>query len=196
MTEPEKKASAPVTFEPRIVAILCHFCSYSAADGAARAKRALPAGLRTLRVLCTGRVEPDLVVRALQGGADGVLVCGCHPGDCHYVNGNCKALGRITLLQRLLADLGLEAGRLRLAWISAQEDEAYATLIHHMTDTVRSLGPLRWPANPAVWGGSGVSVAPGASRVNTGEGLPSGDTARGDTAGGDTTGGSAPEAAP
>ncbi len=133
-------------FEPRIVGILCHWCSYSAADGAARAKRALPAGLRTLRVLCTGRVEPTLIVRALQGGADGVLVCGCHPGDCHYVSGNCKALGRFTLLERLVTAVGLEPGRLRLAWISAQEDEAYARITAEMTETVRAIGPLRWPA--------------------------------------------------
>jgi len=137
-----------MTFEPRILGILCHWCSYSASDSAAQAKRPLPPNLRTLRVLCTGRVDPPLVVKALRQGADGVLVCGCHPGDCHYISGNCKALGRFTLLQRLLTDLGLEPGRLRLEWISAQESERYVEVAREMTETVRALGPLTWPDAP------------------------------------------------
>lgn len=130
--------------EPRLLAILCHYCSYSAADSAARAKIALPAGLRTLRVPCTGRVDPDLVVRAFSQGADGVLVAGCHPGDCHFLCGNLRALGRIRLLQRLLSDLGLEPERLRLEWISAQEGQRYAAVATQMTEALRALGPVRW----------------------------------------------------
>jgi len=132
-------------FEPRILAFLCNWCSYSAADSAGAGKRAYPPNVRIVRVMCTGRVDPTHVLQALRGGMDGVLVCGCHPGDCHYVNGNCRASGRIGLLGRLLADMGLEPGRLRLEWISAQESERFAELAREMTEQVRALGPLTWP---------------------------------------------------
>jgi F420-non-reducing hydrogenase iron-sulfur subunit len=130
--------------EPRLVAILCHYCSYSASDSAARAKLPLPAGLLTLRVPCTGRVDPELVVRAFEKGADGVLVGGCHPGDCHFQSGNYRALGRFRLLQRLFEYLGVEPGRLRLEWISAQEGQRYAAVAAEMADSLRALGPARW----------------------------------------------------
>lgn len=134
-----------MAYEPKLLGILCHWCSYSASDAAGAARLSVPANLRTMRVMCTGRVDPTLVVQALKRGADGVLVCGCHLGDCHYTSGNHRALGRLHLLGRLLSDLGLEPHRLRLEWVSASESERYAELAHEMTDQLRSLGPLRWP---------------------------------------------------
>ena len=138
-----------MSFEPTILGILCHWCSYSAADLAGASRMAYPANLKVVRVMCTGRVDPTFVLHALARGADGVLVCGCHPGDCHYVSGNTKALGRMHLLGRLLADFGIEPERVRLEWVSAQESERYANLVAEMTEQVRALGPLRWPDNLA-----------------------------------------------
>lgn len=132
-------------FEPRILAFLCNWCSYSAADSAGAGKHAYPSNVRIVRVMCTGRVDPTHVLQALRGGMDGVLVCGCHPGDCHYVSGNCRASGRIGLLRRVLVDMGLEPGRLRLEWVSAQEAERFAALAREMTEQVRAIGPLSWP---------------------------------------------------
>ncbi len=135
----------PTPHAPRLLGILCHWCSYSAADAAAAARLPLPPGLSTLRVMCTGRIAPELVVEALRRGADGVLVCGCHLGDCHYNSGNHKALGRLRLLARMLADMGMEPGRLRMEWVSAGEAERYAELAHETIAELRELGPLRWP---------------------------------------------------
>jgi F420-non-reducing hydrogenase iron-sulfur subunit len=134
------------TFEPRIVGILCNWCSYSGADMAGQAKLVYPSSLCVIRVMCSGRVDPTLIISALQHGADGVLVCGCHPGDCHYVNGNCHAEVRISLLRRTLADLGIEKERVRLEWVSAREGERFAKLVAEVTESIRRLGPLDWPA--------------------------------------------------
>jgi len=134
------------TFEPKILGLLCNWCSYTAADAAGAAHHTYPANVRIVRVMCTGRIDPSLVFSALAGGVDGVLVCGCHPGDCHYVSGNCKALARFQLIERVLADLGVEPGRVRLEWVSASEGERLAALIDEMTEQVRALGPLSWPA--------------------------------------------------
>lgn len=135
-----------MAFEPKLIGILCHWCSYSAADAAGAARLPVPANLRTLRVMCTGRLDPALVVQALKQGADGVLVCGCHLGDCHYTSGNHRALGRLHLLKRLLTDLGLDPDRTRLEWVSASESERYAEVAREMTERLRSLGPLQWPS--------------------------------------------------
>ncbi len=135
-----------MAYEPKLLGILCHWCSYSASDAAGAARLPVPDNLKTMRVMCTGRVDPSLVVQALKQGADGVLVCGCHLGDCHYSTGNHRALGRMALLEKLLADLGVEPERLRLEWVSASESERYAELAHEMTDKLRELGPLRWPS--------------------------------------------------
>lgn len=135
-----------MSFEPSIVGILCHYCAYTASDNAARAKLPVPPNLRTLRVPCTGRVDPELVVHALSGGGDGVLVCGCHPGDCHFVNGNLRARERFSVLGRVLSALGVEPGRVRLEWVSAQESQRYVELATEMVEAVRALGPIRWPA--------------------------------------------------
>ncbi len=134
-----------MVYEPKLLGILCHWCSYSASDGAGAARLSVPANLRTMRVMCTGRVDPTLVIQAFTRGADGVLVCGCHLGDCHYNSGNHRAMGRLHLLSRLLSDLGLEPDRLRLEWISASESERYAEVARDMTERLRVLGPLRWP---------------------------------------------------
>ncbi|MBW2277613.1 MAG: hydrogenase iron-sulfur subunit [Deltaproteobacteria bacterium] len=134
-------------FEPKILGLLCNWCSYTAADAAGAAHHTYAANVRIVRVMCTGRIDPSLIFSALAGGIDGVLICGCHPGDCHYVNGNCKALARFQLLQRVLADLGVEPGRVRLEWVSASQGERLAGLIGEMTEQVRALGPLDWPAS-------------------------------------------------
>ena len=98
-----------------------------------------------MRVNCTGRVDPTLILKAFQSGADGVIICGCHPGDCHYIDGNMRAAGRMALLQRVVADLGLEKERLRFEWVSASEGERFSAIIKEMVDRVRLLGPLNWP---------------------------------------------------
>lgn len=134
-----------MSYEPKILAFLCNWCSYSAADSAGAAHHSYAPNVRAVRVMCSGRVDPEFVTQALAGGLDGVLVCGCHPGDCHYVNGNCRALGRFQLLKRLLVDMGVEPERFRLEWISASEAERYAEVVNEMTEQVRALGPIDWP---------------------------------------------------
>ena len=133
-------------FEPRILGILCTWCSYSGADSAGQAHTAYPPNVEVIRVLCSGRVDPAFIISALADGADGVLVCGCHPGDCHYINGNCKAVARMSVLSTMLGQLGIEPERVRLEWISASEGGRYAELIAEMTEQVRELGPLAWGA--------------------------------------------------
>jgi len=132
------------SFEPRILGILCTWCSYSGADSAGQSHTAYPPNVEVVRVMCSGRVDPTFIVSALADGADGVLVCGCHPGDCHYINGNCKAAGRMAVLSAMLEQLGIEPQRVRLEWISASEGGRYAELVAEMTEQVRALGPLSW----------------------------------------------------
>lgn len=128
---------------PRLLGILCNWCSYSGADGAGQQRLAYPPNIEVVRVMCTGRVDPSFVLSAFAEGFDGVLVCGCHPGDCHYVNGNCKAVARFELLKTMAAQLGIEEGRIRLEWVSASEGAKYATLVAEMTEQVRALGPYK-----------------------------------------------------
>src|SRR5512138_2065556 len=132
--------------EPRIVAFLCNWCAYQAADRAGQAKLAYPQSLLTVRVMCTGRVEPAFVLQASREGADGVLVAGCHPGDCHYVDGNLRAAARHAVLSRALEQAGIEPARLRIAWASATEAERFAGIVRDMTEELRALGPLRYKA--------------------------------------------------
>jgi len=131
-------------FNPKILAFLCQWCSYSGADAAGRSKLPYPPNVHVVRVPCSSRVDPTFVLKGLAQGMDGVLVCGCHPGDCHYHNGNYKTLGRMKLLQKMLTDLGLEPERLRLEWISATEGNRYARVVKEMTETIMSLGPLNF----------------------------------------------------
>ena len=129
--------------EPRIVAFLCNGCAYAAADAAGRAKLGIPQGLLSVRVMCTGRVEPAFVLQAFREGADGVLVAGCHPGDCHYVDGNLRAAARHALLAGLLEQLGVSRERFRLEWIGASEPDRLARIAREMSERLRALGPLR-----------------------------------------------------
>jgi len=136
-------------FEPRIVGFLCNWCSYTGADLAGVSRMKSAPNLRTIRVMCSGRVDPTLVLRAFQLGADGVLVAGCHPGDCHYQEGNYKAMRRVLLLKRVLRQFGIDERRLRLEWISASEGEKFARVANEFTEQVRALGPLQPEAAPA-----------------------------------------------
>ncbi len=130
-------------FEPRIVAFFCNWCTYTAADLAGTARMRYAANVRVIRLMCSGRLDPQFVFAALRGGADGVLIGGCHPGDCHYQEGNHKALRRFVLMQRFLTTMGIEPERVRLEWIAASEGDKVQRVINQMTEKVRALGPLR-----------------------------------------------------
>lgn len=129
-------------FEPKIVAFLCNWCTYVAADAAGVSRFVQQPNVRVIRVNCSGMVDPSYVVKAFASGADGVLVGGCWPGDCHYVAGNIKAMRRAPLLQKLLDQLGVEALRFRLKWIAASEPSQFAKTVNEMTEQVRKLGPF------------------------------------------------------
>lgn len=131
-------------FEPKIVGFLCKWCAYTGADLAGTSRIKYPPNIKPIRVMCSGRVDPTLVMKALALGADGVLIAGCHPGDCHYTNGNVKAMRRFKLLQKMLDQFGVERERVRLEWVSASEGERYAGVVKDMTEDVRKLGPLKW----------------------------------------------------
>lgn len=131
-------------FEPKIVGFLCNWCSYAGADLAGVSRIQYPPNVKVIRVMCSGRVDPTFVFQALREGADGVLISGCHPGDCHYMEGNYHALRRYNLLKPVLAQLGIEPERVRLTWVSAAEGERFAQVIRDMTEQVRALGPLNW----------------------------------------------------
>jgi F420-non-reducing hydrogenase small subunit len=132
--------------EPRIVAFLCSWCAYAAADRAAQARHPFPPGLLPIRVMCTGRVEPAFVLQAFREGADGVLVAGCHPGDCHYVDGNLRAVARHAVLSRALEQAGIEPARFRLARAGATEGEQLAATARELAEALRALGPLAYRA--------------------------------------------------
>ena len=132
-----------MSFEPKIVGFLCNWCSYTGADLAGTSRIQYPPNISIIRVMCSARIEPDFVLRALAGGADGVLICGCHPGDCHYSEGNYKAMRRYPLLKKLLVAYGLEPERVRLEWVSASEGQRFADVVNEMTEQVRALGPCR-----------------------------------------------------
>jgi len=131
-------------FEPVIVGFLCNWCSYRAADLAGTSRIKYAPNMRPIRVMCSGRVDPQFVLSALRNGADGVLIAGCHPGECHYVNGNIKALRRFTLMKETLEQWGIEDERVQLLWASASEGTKLAEAVDRMTEEVRALGPLRW----------------------------------------------------
>ena len=128
-------------FEPRIIGFCCNWCSYAGADLAGVSRLQYPPNLRIIRVMCSGMVHPNLVIDALTKGADGVIICGCHIGDCHYLDGNVKAESRKEAIELLLEDFGLEPERFRLEWVSASEGPRFAEVIRDMTETVRALGP-------------------------------------------------------
>ena len=131
-----------MSFEPKIAAFLCNWCSYRGADLAGTSRMKCAPNVRPIRVMCSGRVEPGFILKAFQAGADGVLVLGCHPGDCHYAEGNYKTIRRIALLKNMLSQLGIEDERVRLEWVSASEAERFVSVVDEMTEQVRRLGPF------------------------------------------------------
>ncbi|MCX6152676.1 MAG: hydrogenase iron-sulfur subunit [Candidatus Kapabacteria bacterium] len=135
----------------KIVAFFCNWCTYTAADlaGVSRIKHA--PNFRVIRVMCSGRVDPQFILDAFSKGADGVLIGGCHPGDCHYIEGNYKCLRRFQLFKKVVADLGIEADRLRLEWISASEGDKVRLVINDMVSKIQKLGPLDLPAKYKSW---------------------------------------------
>ena len=129
------------SWEPRIVAFLCNWCSYAGADLAGVSRFQYPPNIRIVRLPCSGRVSANMILDALRSGADGVLVSGCHPGDCHDISGNPFARRRFALLNNLLEFVGIEPGRVNFSWISASEGEQFAEVVQEVTDTVKKLGP-------------------------------------------------------
>ncbi len=132
-----------MAFEPRIVGFLCNWCTYTGADLAGTARVKYSPNVRSIRVMCSGRVDPVFIITALAGGADGVLIGGCHPGDCHYQEGNYKALRRYLLLRKILPEYGIEPERVRLEWVSASEGERFGRVVDEFTEQIRALGPLK-----------------------------------------------------
>ncbi len=132
---------AKETFEPLIIGFCCNWCSYAGADLAGVSRMQYPPNIRIIRVMCSGMVHPNLVMDALTKGADGVLMCGCHPGDCHYLEGNLKAEKRAEAIKLMLQDFGIEEERFRLEWVSASEGSRFAQVITEMTEKIKELGP-------------------------------------------------------
>jgi len=132
-----------MAFEPKIIGFLCNWCSYTGADlaGVSRIKSA--PNVRIIRTMCSGRVDPAFILKAFQLGADGVVVMGCHLGDCHYHEGNYKTIRRVPFLKRLIKDFGIDPRRLRLEWVSASEGDKFAKVVNEMTEEIRGLGPLK-----------------------------------------------------
>ncbi len=128
-------------YEPLIIALCCNWCSYAAADLAGVSRIQYPPNVRIIRVMCSGMVHPNLVINALTKGADGVLMCGCHPGDCHYLEGNLKAEARAEAIKLMLQDFGIEEERYRLEWISASEGKKFAQVVTEMVEELKKLGP-------------------------------------------------------
>ena len=139
------------SWSPRIVAFFCNWCTYTAADLAGVSRMKYAANTRTIRLMCSGRVDPQFILEAFAKGADGVLIGGCHPNDCHYAEGNYKMLRRFELLKRLLKDLGIAEARLRLEWISAAEGEKVKSVINDMVQKLTALGPLDLPGKFTEW---------------------------------------------
>jgi len=134
-------------FEPKIVGFFCNWCSYAGADKAGTAQNTYPPNVNIVRVMCSGRVDPEFVMKAIEKGADGVIILACHPGDCHYKEGNYRAVQRHRMLIRLLGQLGIEKDRCRLDYVSAGEGDKFVAVIKDMVETVKRLGPLNTVKN-------------------------------------------------
>lgn len=134
------------TFESLIVTFCCNWCSYAGADLAGVSRIQYPPNIRIIKVMCSGMVHPNLVIDALTKGADGVLVCGCHPGDCHYQEGNLKAEARADAIKLMMQDFGIEEERFRLEWVSASEAARFAQVVTEMVSQVKALGPSPFKA--------------------------------------------------
>ncbi|TET10281.1 MAG: hydrogenase iron-sulfur subunit [Candidatus Atribacteria bacterium] len=128
-------------FEPKIIGFCCNWCAYAGADLAGINRNQYPPNIRMIRVMCSGTIEPLYMVKALKEGADGVFIGGCHPGDCHYQNGNYKTQRRIVLLKRAISEIGLDPRRIRLEWVSAAEGQRFARIITEFTEEIKKLGP-------------------------------------------------------
>lgn len=128
-------------FEPKILGFLCNWCSYAGADLAGVSRFQYPANMRAIRVMCTARLNPSFPLKALLSGIDGVLIGGCHPGDCHYMKGNYYARRRVVALKRLLKIVGIEPERIRLEWVSASEGARFAQVVTEFTETIKTVGP-------------------------------------------------------
>ena len=135
-------------WEPRIIAFLCNWCSYAGADLAGVSRIQYPPTVRVIRVMCAGRMNPSFVIKAFQNGADGVLVAGCHPGDCHYIQGNLYARRRYAVLSELIEFLGIERERFMMSWVSASEGGKFARVVTELTDRVKKLGPQKQLRRP------------------------------------------------
>ena len=131
-----------MSFEPKIVAFLCNWCSYRIVDASGGSSIKFNTNISPIRVMCSGRVEPEFILKAFTSGADGVLVFGCQPGDCHYSEGNYMTMRRIALLKRMLSQLGIEDGRLRLEWVSPSEGDRFIAITGEMTEQIKNWGPL------------------------------------------------------
>jgi len=143
MSTTTAESSPAVNWEPRIIAYCCNWCSYAGADLAGTSRIQYPPNARILRVNCTGRIDPEFILVALEMGADGVLVSGCHPGDCHYTSGNLKLRARWALMQKTIEQAGVDPRRVRLQWASASEAQIFADGVKELTEQVRKLGPIR-----------------------------------------------------
>jgi F420-non-reducing hydrogenase iron-sulfur subunit len=143
-------------FEPVIVGFLCNWCSYRGADMAGTARMKYAPNVRIIRLMCSGRLEPTFVLKALSSGADAVLIAGCHPGDCHYVEQNYKTIRRFAVIKRTLKAMGVEDKRVQLLWASAAEGAKLAEFINKMTAEIKELGPLNW--KQVAWAGNGHEI--------------------------------------
>ncbi|MGI5964436.1 MAG: hydrogenase iron-sulfur subunit [Candidatus Methanomethylophilaceae archaeon] len=128
-------------YEPKIVAFCCNWCSYAGADGAGVARLQMPTNFRIIRTMCSARIDPEFILRAFSKGADGVVILGCHPADCHYIGGNYRARRRIALLRMVLEQYGFDPRRLRLEWVSASEGAKFQATITEFVNTIKELGP-------------------------------------------------------
>ncbi|MDJ0784427.1 MAG: hydrogenase iron-sulfur subunit [Desulfosarcinaceae bacterium] len=138
-------------FDPTLIAFVCNWCTYTAADLAGTARLAYPQNVRLIRVMCTGMVDPQFVLKAFLEGADGVLISGCHPGDCHYINGNYKARRRVKLLRELLTHFSIAPQRLRLTWIGASDGIQFAEVMQRLVNDLKALGPQGVASEHASW---------------------------------------------
>jgi len=146
-------------FEPKIIAFFCNWCTYLAADLAGTSRMKYAPNVRLIRMMCSGRLDPTFVLRALSGGADGVMITGCHPGECHYMEQNYKALRRFLLLRRVLKGMGIEPERVKLVWASAAEGARFASETTMFVEEIRKLGPLNW-------GKAGSQLSEGSDQSN------------------------------
>jgi coenzyme F420-reducing hydrogenase delta subunit len=142
-TQVEDSSTPNSNWEPSIVAFCCNWCSYAGADLAGTSRIQYPTNARIIRVNCTGRISPEFVLSALDLGADGVLVSGCHPGDCHYTSGNLKLRARWALMEKAIEQAGIDKRRIRLQWASASEAQIFADGVRKIIDQVKKLGPIR-----------------------------------------------------